>query len=308
MNEMSQNQLERLNFIDFRLFFAGRITRADLMARFGIARAAATRDIGLYKETVPENIAYDPVEKVYHATPNFSCHFIKEIEGKRLLLALVHGMGDDFGVPVSSLVPFELPSRLHAPFIKAFATISRAIYNGRAVRIDYISENGRSTREIVPFSFAGNGLRWHVRAFDRKRQIFGDFVINRITSAEVIYTAIAPSETKDHDHQWNRMVDLEIAPHPAIAAAGKSTEFIEHEHGMKGGYLKHKVRAAMAGYILRLWNVDCTRDATLPSNRQLWLKNPETLYGVDSAKLAPGYVPGNTAKAENTDDFDPISL
>jgi predicted DNA-binding transcriptional regulator YafY len=195
-----------------------------------------------------------------------------------------------------------LPVRLHAPNIEAFATISRAIYSKRVVSITYISENGPSIREIVPFSFAGNGLRWHVRAFDRKRSIFADFVINRIKNAELVAESkIQAHETRENDHQWNRMVDLEITPHPDIKARGKSTEFIEYEHKMTDGMLTYKVRASLAGYILRLWNVDCTPEATMPTNRQLWLRNPQALYGVSSAKLAPGYIQSEGANKLQTD-------
>ncbi|MDQ7072467.1 MAG: hypothetical protein Q9N32_01415 [Gammaproteobacteria bacterium] len=35
--------------------------------------------------------------------------------------------------------------------------------------------------EIAPHALANNGLRRHVRAFDRKNGRFVDFVINRIT-------------------------------------------------------------------------------------------------------------------------------
>jgi hypothetical protein len=59
---------------------------------------------------------------------------------------------------------------------------------------------------------------------------------------------------------------------------------------MNEGMLKVEVRAAVAGYVLRHWNVDCSEIHSLDGPEiHLWLNNPQTLYGVDSATLAPGY-------------------
>jgi hypothetical protein len=42
---LSQTQRERLAYIDYKVFFSGELRRADLESRFGIAVAAATRDL-----------------------------------------------------------------------------------------------------------------------------------------------------------------------------------------------------------------------------------------------------------------------
>jgi hypothetical protein len=48
-SETSSSVRERLVFIDFRCTFLGELRRADLMQRFGIGSAAATRDIAQYR-------------------------------------------------------------------------------------------------------------------------------------------------------------------------------------------------------------------------------------------------------------------
>ena len=59
---------------------------------------------------------------------------------------------------------------------------------------------------------------------------------------------------------------------------------------MQHGHLAVTVRAAVAGYVLRQWQVDCSTDAYLrgPEYR-LRLANRQVLAGVASAVLAPGY-------------------
>lgn len=284
----SQTQRERLNFIDFRVFFTGQIRRTDLMGRFGIKEAAATRDLSTYQKEAPGNIDYDAAQKAYLMTDAYTRRFIKEVEAKRLLLSLVHGAGDDFAPLSAPVIPCELPERLNIPHIDIFAAVSRAIFNKKALKIGYVSQkSGNSSRVIVPFSLAGNGLRWHVRAYDRKRGEFCDFIINRITKAEVLASEpIHEAELRENDIEWNRRIELEIVPHPNLP----SKDFVEKEYDMKDGVKRYKVRAATAGYILRLWNVDCSPDHKLKGDEyHLWLRNIDTLYGVNSLHFAPGY-------------------
>ena len=59
---------------------------------------------------------------------------------------------------------------------------------------------------------------------------------------------------------------------------------------MSGGELKLQLRAAVAGYALRIWNVDCSENHAMNSPAiHLWLKNTQTLYGVENLMLTPGF-------------------
>lgn len=172
--------------------------------------------------------------------------------------------------------------------------ITRAIHQGKAAKVEYCSTSfGIATRELVPFVLVDNGLRWHVRTYDRKRDRFGDFVITRITKAELIDAPLAEHEDLKHDIQWNRIVEMELVAHPKI----KHPQAIELDYDMVDGVRKQNVRAAVAGYVLRRWNVDCTADHSLGgSEYQLWLKNSAALYGVENLVLAPGYQTPNSTK------------
>jgi hypothetical protein len=56
---------ERFAFVEFRVFWHGRINRADLIQRFGVSPTQASQDFKLYAELMPENLVYDGVEKAY---------------------------------------------------------------------------------------------------------------------------------------------------------------------------------------------------------------------------------------------------
>jgi len=156
------------------------------------------------------------------------------------------------------------------------------------LRIDYHSiTSGQSEREIVPFALIDNGLRWHVRAFDRKSGEFRDFVITRIKAPTLLKRSeVRENERSDQDIQWTRIVELELVPHPDQPRP----EITEMDYRLDHGVLRMKLRAATAGYILRQWSVDCSPDHSLRGHEyRLWLKDHLALYGVKNALLAPGY-------------------
>ncbi len=72
---------------------------------------------------------------------------------------------------------------------------------------------------------------------------------------------------------------------------------VEADFRMNNGVLALDMRAPLVGYALRRWSVDCSSKHSLdPKEHHLWLKNSQTLYGVESAALAPGYT---TLEASN---------
>lgn len=289
MNQHTQNQRERLNYLEFRAFFTGQISRADLIQRFGISEAAATRDLAIYREEAVGNLEFDTVSKIYRIAKTFSLYYLKSVESNQLLRALVHGIGNDFGTAPESIIPCELPSRQHAPSADILAAVSQAICQKKVLRIEYLSDSGNhGPREIVPFNLAGTGLKWMVRAFCRRKGIFCHFILNRIKSAEVLWDSKPKEEeTKENDDEWNRMLRLELIPHPAASVEHKA--MAEQEFQMVDGVHILRVRAALAGFVLRLWSVDCSEDQRL-TTFHLCLRNKLVLHDVDNAILAPGYV------------------
>lgn len=282
--ELSQTQRERLAFLEMRAYFAGELRRADIEARFGIKPAASSRDIGVYREIAPENLDYDSAGRCYRPSEGFRPLF--EFQSERVLAWLLQGFGDGLDIRQRQVAPCEGPGNLIKPDMEVLGTLTRAMCAKKALRVNYLSlSSGAKKREIVPVALADNGLRWHVRAFDRERGRFGDFVLTRIAKAQEVEGEVAEQEMLLADEQWARMVDMELVPHPAI----KQPKVIEADYGLEDGVLKIKARAALAGYVLRRWSVDSSPDHCLdPSTHHLWLRNPQTLYGVASASLAPG--------------------
>lgn len=284
--EMSQSQRDRLAFLELRLRFVGEFRRQDLVERFGIQSAAATRDIGQYKELCPRNLEYDTKRKVY-ARADWFCP-VFDFVPSRVLTWLSLGFGDGEPMRVRQLVACEGADLATSIDLEMLSVLTRAIYKKTAVEISYRAlSSGLTTREIVPFALAENGQRWHIRAFDRRSGDFRDFVLTRIADARAVPGTVQENENSDQDIQWNRIAEIELVPHPANV---QHPDTIEAEYGMTDGVLRVRVRAAMAGYLMRRWNVDCTEDHSLKgAEYHLWLRNRQALYGVTNLVLAPGY-------------------
>ena len=285
--DLTLPQRDRLAFIELRVRFFGEIRRQDLVSRFGIQAAAATRDIALYKELAPSNLEYDTKGKVYVIGDGFQPAF--NFPAERVLAWLSQGFGDGEPTSIKSWITCEIPSRITQPDLGVLSCVTRAIHLKSPLRVTYHSlSSGGTQREIVPFALIYNGHRWHVRAFDRRSQDFRDFVITRMQEPVLLKgEAVAPQERSDQDIQWTRIVEVELIPHPDQPRP----EITEMDYGMTDGVLRMNLRAATAGYILRKWSVDCSPDHSLRGPEfRLWLRDHLALYGVKNAVLAPGYV------------------
>lgn len=280
-------QKQRLSFIDFSLLFKGSINRKELTEKFEMGMANATRDLALYKELVPENIDFDAKDRTYLQAKTFSPLF--NYNSKQTLAKLAHKISDGFDGVLEIPFPIDAPHQLNVPDIFIVAKIVQAILKQKTISIIYTSlTSGSKARTIVPHTIIDNGLRWHVRAFDRNTNSFRDFVLTRISKVTIKAEGIQVEEDKLEDHQWMRVMPLQLVPHP------NNVEFptaISLDYGMENNVLELNVRAAMAGYLLRRWNVDCTKDASLKGGEyHLWLRNTQTLYGAENLSIAPGYL------------------
>ena len=279
---VSGQQLERLAHIEFRAFFTGKVSRKDIMERFGVGSAAATRDLSAYIEEAPDNIAYDPRLKHYVATSDFEC--LLPLSPEKCLSTLTSGFGDFMEGGGEFRCAHSIS--LERPDLEVTAKFSQAISLTKPVKIEYVSmTSGISSRVVCPHSLINDGLRWHARAYDRKRERFADLV-----SAELQHRGlVSPSERSTEDSEWNEEVELQIQPHPNLHESARPV--IEQEFRMKDGVLIRRTKKSEVGYLLNSWNVDATPDHKLiGAHVLLHLRNAEQIQSmnIESFRLAPG--------------------
>tara|TARA_R110001583_G_scaffold194191_1_gene364532 strand:- start:3730 stop:4062 length:333 start_codon:yes stop_codon:yes gene_type:complete len=105
-----------------------------------------------------------------------------------------------------------------------------------------------------------------------------------------MYRELAPGnieyDQKLKLHKRGKAFEPELVPHPRI----EHSEAIELDYGMKDGVMKVEIRAATEGYLFRLRDVDCSKEAQLKTPEfHLWLKNYQTLYGVGNLASSPDF-------------------
>ena len=288
MPELNQSQRNRIIFIDFYLCFLGKINRKDLMQAFQISPAVATRDFALYCSSFSKNLRFDTKSKFYLSTEDFEPQFSHSFENAIKILngSLIF----DIDSQHQPLLPFDLPPVLINPDVLIFSKISKALSLKKPLKISYHSiSSGLSEKVIVPLALVNDGFRWHLRAFDRTKNRFADFVLTRIIQANILLAEnIEENETINNDIDWNRIVKIELVPHPNHDEAKK---VIEMDFGMTNGKLELALRASNIGYVLQQWRVDCSSDHHIddPAFR-LWLLDNLVLYGINNAEhLAPAF-------------------
>lgn len=287
-------QRERLAFIDYCLQFVGKVSRTTLVEHFNVGLASCSRDFKIYHSLAPHNLTLKHQDKYYYRTEQFTPVFTHDPHA--VLSSLVHGFGDGLSTPKTTADwVFDTPN-LTAPEPGNIAQLTRAIVAKHPLKLTYQSlSSGRSTRVIIPHAIVNNGQRWHVRAYDRKTSSFRDFVCNRIELLETDDSSIAEHEMKMADDAWQTKVELLLIPHPSL----KYKKPVEFDYNMTNGHRIVEIRAALAGYLLRYWNVDCSDKATLnASDHHLWLKSQGIKSQITNINLAPG-VAGSETNTES---------
>lgn len=270
------SQERRLQFIDFRLQWDGKLNRADLMKFFQISVPQASADISLYSERAPENLAYDRSTRSYVASAGFAPLY--PTSGTEQYMAQLLALERQTLAPLESFIEMRpsvasvaLPARHIDP--QALKIVLRAIAERGTVRAHYqsITREEAVWRELSPHAFGHDGMRWHVRAYCHLRGGFRDFVLGRLLEVEASGASLVKA---NDDVEWNTMVELQLTPHPGLSPAQRHG--VEVDYAMQGGKVTLRCRQAMLFYTLRSLNFELTGDPR-PDVRQLCLANLDAI-------------------------------
>ncbi len=268
---------KRLEFIEYRLFWEGRINRGDLTRTFGITNPQATTDLTRYLEMAPGNMDYDRSARYYFATPHFKPVFITPNADQYLLQLRseadsINRKEAEVGALKDVVEVVKMPRRSIDPIV--VRQLMSAIRSRKAVEVEYQSLNRpESTRRwITPHALAYDGFRWHARAYCHEDSRFKDFLLGRI---------LAVGADKPHqidrslDTSWNQFLTLKLGPHPGLSDAQK--RIIEREYGMEDGVVMIEVRAALVFYLLWELRLEKGDEARPAKSQQIVLLNREEM-------------------------------
>lgn len=238
------SERQRLAFIERLLYWRGTINRRDLCDHYGISLPQATKDLVSYTTLNPAACQYDVRRKCYVAAARMRPVLIEPDFGADLA-AVGGAMRGNLALGEFMLEPAR---PLRTADRGLHRKLSLAAAQGEAVEGRYWSvRSGTETaRWISPRAFGYDGLRWHVRAFCHRDEVFKDFVIGRFTAIK----RVKPCPFGDAvDADWLESEELRIRPNPKLSA--KRRKALELDYGMEKGVLTLSVRRAMRLYALR---------------------------------------------------------
>lgn len=280
------NVERRLNFIELRLYWEGRINRADLVDFFGISVPQASQDLARYDELAPGNLSYDKNAKTYVAGPDFAP--VISAPSADGYLAQLRSLATG-GLAAGESWIGRPPSFVGAPRLRRVydREVLRRLVHCIQDRLEldalYLSftDDTPSVRRIAPHALGFDGQRWHVRAFCFRTVSFRDFVIGRLEQlGEPQPTAARP----EWDLEWSVQVNLCLAANPRLPKNMRAA--VEHDHGMQDGKVEVPLSVCSSYYLESQLNLDLDPEHIPVRRQQLVLLNREELTEARTAAKA----------------------
>ncbi|SFC00917.1 WYL domain-containing protein [Tropicimonas isoalkanivorans] len=270
---------QRLEFIEFRLFWEGHVNRSDLMDQFGVSVNQASTDLNRYIGFAPDNMVYDKSARTYVRGSDFKAQFLEPDASRYLaqLRSLSDGILDREDSWIANLPPYaSAPTPVRGVNPVTLRSIVGAIRRSEAVEVKYqsLSNPEPRWRWIAPHAIAFDGFRWHTRAFCLTDECFKDFLLSRMLK---IRGARETEASAADDNEWHSDVTLEIAPHPDLSDT--QAKVIALDYGMRSGKAQIKVRRALLYYALKRLGLDTDPAARAPQDQQIVLTNREEIIG-----------------------------
>lgn len=275
-------QEERFKFIDFLLFFKGRLMRSELVEVLDIGTATASRCIKAFLKLNSGKARFISPRHGYIADTTYLPKYQHDA-----LIALQYLAYSEknsrfnvksFGAPRYSFHP-EIGSNVVAP-------ITRAIVTDTDITMSYTSiRSGRSMKIVKPHSvFESSGL-WYFRAFDREHTEFRTFRFSRVIESCQIESVAAGA--KPQDDEWNRKRTVTLLPHPKNPnPMAQMLDLGMSEDGTR----TLNISEALLGFALTDLRVDCSAGSKLDFREYpLALASRDELLSVESMSLAPGF-------------------
>lgn len=276
--ELRWGVAQRLEFIEFRLFWEGHVNRSDLMEQFGLSVNQASSDLNRYIGFAPDNMVYDKSARTYVRGHDFNAQFLEPDASRYLaqLRSLSDGILDREDSWIANLPPYaSAPTPVRGVNPVTLRSVVGAIRRSEAVEVKYqsLSSPEPRWRWIAPHAIAFDGFRWHTRAFCLNDQCFKDFLLSRMLK---IRGAQETEASAAADDDWHSDVTLEIAPHPELSDT--QAKVIALDYGMRGGKAKIKVRRALLYYALKRLGLDTDPAARTPQDQQIVLLNRKAIF------------------------------
>lgn len=257
----------RLEFIERRLYWEGKVNRPDLIDFFDISVPQASADIAHYQEVAGITLEYDASARHYVAPVDFQPRLIEPDAQRYLAQLRLVSVGvmpereswlgwrptHDIVQPIARTVDAE-----------KLRCILTALRTAQAIHVHYqsLSRPDPLWRWLTPHAIAFEGSRWHMRAWCHTRKNFQDFLIARVLELGKQKPHVVDA---NQDAEWREHVTMRIGPHPGLSEGARKA--IELDYGMEQGELRIMTRVCLSFYLERRLRLDSDA-GNVPAERQ----------------------------------------
>lgn len=276
--------VERYRFIDFLLLFKGRLTRTELVRRFNMGEATASRTIAAFLEDYSEDMDFLGPRNGYRAKPFYQPKFDHDATSGLQYTA--------YGQLTQTLdikrYGIEGYSQAKPLDIDVVAPVCRGVVNSSSLSIEYVSTtSGIKNRIVSPHTIFEAGGLWYFRAYDNSAYEFRTFKFSRVTRVFQLQHSTPEEHSQTYDDIWNRKRTAELIPHPKNPLP--DAQFADL--GIKDNETRSiTIPEALLGFVLTDMRVDCSLNHKLSYQEYpLVLKNRAELLTVESMSFAPGF-------------------
>lgn len=236
------NNKDYIEFTLYKAFFEGRVTRKDLVERFGIKESKASQIFAMTSEDRPGHIRYHPRSRGYVPSEDY------RIKKEFLFSDYLRIVGSPGFIHRQETVNSGVN-------IDKYRAIQEAIKEGFGLEFYYLSLNTPepTKRTVYPHSLINTGYRWHLRGWEKESGVFKDFNLPRMQGEiTVVKNKNEKSEIKN-DEEWNTKKTFFLIPNPQLSEDQK--KIIEIDYQMSNGVLTVICRKALFLYTLHTYLV-----------------------------------------------------
>lgn len=274
---LSYPQRQRLQFLESVAFWEGSVKRQRVCAAFDVSPNHITKDLRRYKAISPNNLVYDVAARVYRPTSRFR-PVVSTGRPEEYLGLLRFTLEAESFAGIPDIESEDEVAALPVPHWPAdpepLRAVLRAIREGLGVEAEYQSLRTAkpNPRILWPHALLFAGHRWHVRAYDSRRELFLDFVLPRISRATIVQTKSPQPAAADDG--WTEVHEVLVVPSSHWKPRQK--EVIAKEYGMEktanGWCWSAKMRRCLVPYFLHAHQL---KDP--PANARVVAKNISAL-------------------------------
>lgn len=252
------------------LLWEGRISRSRLIAEYGLSPIRASEWLRDFRESFPEWVAWDSKLKADLATSK------AYTDAERAAKSSQPSPIDEMLVPYAPDAPGR-PLSVSWDFVhtspRTFSRLNLAITDRQRVKFLYCSMNNPELHErtIEPHSLVRAGRRWHVRGFCLLRQDFRDFVLGRMTKAQLLPEPCTADASADVS--WATVLKVRLVAHPRLSPAQQLVVRNEYFNGASARV--ESCRAALLNYMVQELMAATDVKRQVPPDYQLAVENTE---------------------------------